>query len=425
MAPRAPFPDNPDSFAGDTRISWSKEKGSYILEDENEVEWEWLAHVNKWSETIDEDAMRRQAEIYMVPGVDENAPGVDPVKKRKAAQDQSDSNKKAKAGPAVGDASTNAIANASASAGANANAASSAAVNDNADATATAAPAAAPSKPTTAIFVSGLPLDTDEGEVRDCFCKFGIIQESVDGNKQRIKLYRDEHGDLTGEALVIFLKPESVRIAIDMQDGFEFPRDFGLPTGPITVQVADHSYKKTNDDTAAPSKSSSKKSKPSKAQTKKKAEEMNSRLNDWSDDDLGTVQQPARRSDKIAVLKGVFLRKELEEDPELLSELMEDMQEDAVNYGVVKNITIFDLEEDGIVTIRFASVDAARACVAKNNGRIFDGRRLVASIATGDEKFQKSRKADKDKDAEEAKRLEDYSKYIEGEDGGEKGGRDS
>lgn len=32
--------------------------------------------------------MRRQAEIYMVPGVDENAPGVDPVKKRKAAQDQ-------------------------------------------------------------------------------------------------------------------------------------------------------------------------------------------------------------------------------------------------------------------------------------------------------------------------------------------------
>ncbi|KAF2209296.1 hypothetical protein CERZMDRAFT_47641, partial [Cercospora zeae-maydis SCOH1-5] len=374
MAPRAPFPLHPEEFAHDTRISYSKSKDSFILEDENEKEWEWLASWGKWTETIDDEAMKRQAEIYKMPGVDDSAPALDPVKKRKATQEQ-------------------------------------------------ASPGATPCEsrerrtPVTAIFVSGLPLDTDEGEVRDCFAKYGIIQESVDGNTKRIKLYRDQKGDLTGEALVIYLKPESVGIAIDMQDGFDFPRDFGLPTGPIMVQEADESYKKTKDDSAATDRSSSKKSKPSKAQTKKKAEEMNSRLNDWSDDDFTAVNQATRRTDKIVILKGVFLRNELDEDPGLLAELKEDMQEDAVNYGVVKNITIFDLEEEGVVTIRFGSADAARACVAKNNGRTFDGRKLVAYIATGNEKFQKSFKKAEDKDVEEAKRLEEYSKFIEGEDG--------
>ncbi|KAM3415295.1 hypothetical protein BST61_g8824 [Cercospora zeina] len=421
MASRAPFPLIQELFGHDTRISYSKSKDCFILEDENGKEWEWLESWGKWTETIDDEAMKRQAEIYKIAGVDDSAPALDPVKKRKATQDQSESNKKARASPAGNANFSFTAATANVTANATTNASASANVNDNAAATAAPAPgppAATQSKPVTAIFVSGLPLDTDEGEVRDCFAKYGIIQESVDGNKKRVKLYRNEQGNLTGEALVIYLKPESVDIAIDMQDGFDFPRDFGLPTGPVMVQEADDSYKKTKDDTAATDKSSSKKSKPSKAQTKKKAEEMNSRLNDWSDDDFTTVREPTRRTDKIVILQGVFVRKDLVEDPELLGELMEDMQEDAVNYGVVKNITIFDLEEEGVVTIRFGSADAARACVAKNNGRIFDGRKLVAYIATGNEKFQKSFKKAKDKEAEEAKRLEEYSKFIEGKDSG-------
>lgn len=52
MAPRAPFPADPDDFDSDPRISYSKENSSYLLEDENGDEWEWLAGPSKWSKTV-------------------------------------------------------------------------------------------------------------------------------------------------------------------------------------------------------------------------------------------------------------------------------------------------------------------------------------------------------------------------------------
>jgi HIV Tat-specific factor 1 len=45
---RAPFPSNPDDFASDTRISFSKTANNYILEDENGEEWEWSSRHSKW-----------------------------------------------------------------------------------------------------------------------------------------------------------------------------------------------------------------------------------------------------------------------------------------------------------------------------------------------------------------------------------------
>jgi HIV Tat-specific factor 1 len=45
---RAPFPSNPDDFASDTRISFSKTANNYILEDENGEEWEWFPRNSKW-----------------------------------------------------------------------------------------------------------------------------------------------------------------------------------------------------------------------------------------------------------------------------------------------------------------------------------------------------------------------------------------
>lgn len=79
----------------------------------------------------------------------------------------------------------------------------------------------------------------------------------------------------------------------------------------------------------------------------------------------------------------------------------------------MKNVTLFDQEEDGIVTIRFSSAMAARAYADVCDGRMYEGRYLEATISTGQEKFKKSFKKAKDKDTEEAQRLEEYSKYIE------------
>lgn len=67
-------------------------------------------------------------------------------------------------------------------------------------------------------------------------------------------------------------------MAIDFMDGAVFPRDSDLATGPVSVVVADNSFKKHKDDTVAQDRVM--KAKPSKAKTKKKAEEMNRSVND-------------------------------------------------------------------------------------------------------------------------------------------------
>ncbi len=52
MAKRAPFPDNPEEFDHDHRISYSKQSSTYILEDEFGEEWEWLAGPSKWTKSV-------------------------------------------------------------------------------------------------------------------------------------------------------------------------------------------------------------------------------------------------------------------------------------------------------------------------------------------------------------------------------------
>lgn len=63
-------------------------------------------------------------------------------------------------------------------------------------------------------------------------------------------------------------------MAINLMDNEEFPREPGVPTSRVTVDKADSSYKRHKDDTVAEDRPDRKR-KPSKAQMKKKAEEMN------------------------------------------------------------------------------------------------------------------------------------------------------
>ncbi|EME49507.1 hypothetical protein DOTSEDRAFT_68316 [Dothistroma septosporum NZE10] len=393
MTQRAPFPSDPDTFDNDDRISFSKVDGRHLLEDEEGEEWEWMTGPGKWSKTMDEAAIQQQQEIYKVQGVDEDAPALNPAKKRKEAQQDDAENR-----------SKSAKSSSSSHAGA------------TGKATAAAAAAVKPPRQNTAVFVTGLPQDVDHEEVRDHFKKFGMISESIDDNEKRVKLYNDKGGNFKGEALIIYYRPESVKLAIDMADGAYLPRrDASAPTASISVVAADSSFKAHKDDTVAEERPKGK-PKGSRAKAKQKADEMNSRLADWSDDEPSAMQQTSSRFDKVVIIKNVFTLKALEEDKDYYEDIMDDMRE-AGAHGDIKNITIFDKEEDGVVTIRFSNAMAAKACADTFNGRGYDGRRLEASIATGLEKFKKSRKAKTGDDEEEAKRLEDYSNFIEGKSG--------
>lgn len=56
-------------------------------------------------------------------------------------------------------------------------------------------------------------------------------------------MYTDEKGKFKGEALVVYFRPESVNLAIQMLDDSDFRLGVTGPEGPMRVQKADFSFK--------------------------------------------------------------------------------------------------------------------------------------------------------------------------------------
>lgn len=84
----------------------------------------------------------------------------------------------------------------------------------------------------TAIFVSNLPLDAQVEEIATTFSRYGVLLEDGEGNP-RIKMYHDEKtGMFKGEALVVFFKPESVELAIQLLDDTYLRAASGVLEGP-------------------------------------------------------------------------------------------------------------------------------------------------------------------------------------------------
>ena len=123
------------------------------------------------------------------------------------------------------------------------------------------------------------------------------------------------------------------------------------------------------------------------------------------------------------ILKHMFTLAELTADPAAMLDIKEDIREECAKLGDVTNVVLYDLEEDGVASVRFSSPEAARECVRVMDGRFFAGTKVVAYVAKGEQKFRKSsaKKADVDEDeveggdkaAEEGKRLDAFGKWLE------------
>jgi HIV Tat-specific factor 1 len=282
----------------------------------------------------------------------------------------------------------------------------------------------------TAVYVTGLPLDATVEEIHDLFSrKCGVIAEEIDSGRPRIKMYTDAQGNFKGDALVVFFKPQSVEMAIMLLDdsGFRFSSS-GLTTGRMRVMAADSSYKKTNYESGsnantggdggkknntvitgdeqpgktAPAEDGKKRlSDQERQKVIRKTQKLSAKLADWDDDEPSSLPtgrpnvpdvKASSRWDKIVILSHMFTLQELEEDPAAILDIKEDIRDECSKLGEVTNVVLFDQEEDGIVSVKFATPEAAEACVKMMHGRAFDGRTVEAYFATGRERFRKSKK---------------------------------
>jgi HIV Tat-specific factor 1 len=136
------------------------------------------------------------------------------------------------------------------------------------------------------------------------------------------------------------------------------------------------------------------------------------KLNDWSSDEEASTKVFVPKPNKWAnhvILKNAFTIKQLDEDPLLIAQIKEEMEEEGETCGEVINVIVYDREPEGVVVVRFRDADAANRFVALSNGRGFGTDfPLAASIAIDRPKFKKSGKGTASDEEEEIDRLERF-----------------
>lgn len=132
-----------------------------------------------------------------------------------------------------------------------------------------------PERKNTAVYISNLPPDATMDEVKSLFSKCGVIAEEIDSGAPRVKLYAHEDGSLKGDALVVYFRPESVQLAIQMLDDSDFRLGERSGAGRMRVKEADASYKKQKEAPAPKAASDKRRVAQDREKIKKRTEKLN------------------------------------------------------------------------------------------------------------------------------------------------------
>ncbi|GAA5917803.1 hypothetical protein JCM6882_004551 [Rhodosporidiobolus microsporus] len=329
---------------------FDQQSGKWMVEDRDGNELEWDQARNAWVPALTDEVLKAQQAAYSVEGVDESAPvpGKDDKKGKKRKADSSGGENGKSKKP----------------------------------------------RANTSVFVSKLPESTTVAQIVSTFSKAGLILEDVNGDP-KVKLYTDKAtGRFKGEALVTYLQEASVELATRLLDETELV--LGSGEGEMSVKVAEwgsSAAEKGKEDEGEGKKNGGGPARrdAQKAKQGKKAAALRQKLGDWSDDeDPAAAAARAKKYRGVVVLEGMFTAKELEEDPTLLLDLKEDVREECEKLGEVTNVTLYDKEDPGIITVRYKDDIGAQACVVKMHNRFFGGRTISAFPMDGSKRYRKS-----------------------------------
>lgn len=118
---------------------------------------------------------------------------------------------------------------------------------------------------------------------------------------------------------------------------------------------------------------------------------MNRKLTEWSEDeDEDPYALKRNKWNKIAIVRNAFTLQELEEDAAFLLDLKDDFRGEAEKHGIVRNVTVYDKEPQGIVAIRFDDFLAPERFRTAAMARRYNKRWLDITIAEDRPKFKKS-----------------------------------
>lgn len=233
----------------------------------------------------------------------------------------------------------------------------------------------------TNVYVTGIPADTTEEELANHFAKCGIIMPNPDTGRPRVKLYHDPNGEIKGDALVTYALRPSVENAMELLDGVPIRPG----SAPLQIQEASFEHKKSKTDLNALKNSEVNGATPSIRRKDFLAEALS-----WAEDGQDKSAAP-----RIVILKNVF-------DPATANydDIKDDMAEGFSQCGEVEKVTVFERNEHGVVSVKFATVDACLKCIQVMNKRWYDGRQLSAQFYDGTSDYR-YRESEDDKEGRE------------------------
>eukprot|EP01038_Epipyxis_sp_PR26KG_P012008 gene12008-16076_t len=287
-------------------------------------------------------------------------------------------------------------------------------------------------KPTTWVYVSGLPPDITSDEIMSHFSKVGLIQLSPYDQQPKIKIYRNEDGTCKGDCSICYNAEESVKLALDVLDGgyirlsskISVTRaSFSVPDQPKSDQPINIDGLKNENITKPgagsmqpPTSTSVKSSRPqlSHAQIKVAKQAMKQALAWNEDDDVGIAKSSALR---IIVLEGMFVLSDFD-DPNFFDEIESDVASECEKCGKIDKITVFSKNPRGVIVIKFATAYAAQECIKLMNGRFFGGQKIKCSYWDGVTNFTittaSTQEMEKEEQLEES-RLNEFGDWLEKE----------
>ncbi|WFD36838.1 hypothetical protein MCUN1_003728 [Malassezia cuniculi] len=351
----------------DPAVHFDQQQRLWIWEEENGDSWEWHSRdgvpedgtdaSGHWLPVVAEEDIHKQQQIYAVEGVDESEPAA-PVLLRQQGKKRKQSEETERK-----------------------------------------------PRPVTAVFVAKLPLDATADEIASVFSRYGVLLEDDEG-KPRIKLYHDEQtGMFKGEALVVYYKPESVDLAIRLLDDTHLRAHTGNTSGP-NMEVQKAEFKEQPKD-AEQHKTLSEED---KKKIRRRMNKMHNKVTEWESPDEN--EGPSEKA-RTLILKKMFTLAELDQDPTLIVELKQDVREECELLGKVNSVVLWDLEPEGIISVKFADPLVARACLKKMDGRFFAGRRIAAFLIDGRPRFRRSGRGD---ESEEEQRTAAFGEWLESRD---------
>lgn len=222
----------------------------------------------------------------------------------------------------------------------------------------------------TNVYVSGLPPDITVDEFIQLMSKFGIIMRDPQTEEFKVKLYKDNQGNLKGDGLCCYLKKESVELALKLLDEDEI-RGYKLH-----VEVAKFQLKGEYD--------ASKKKK--KCKDYKKKLSMQQKQLDWRPERRAG---PSRmRHERVVIIKNMFHPTDFEDDPLVLNEIREDLRVECSKFGQIRKLLLFDRHPDGVASVSFREPEEADSCIQTLDGRWFGGRQITAQAWDGTTDYQ-------------------------------------